>query len=43
MNNFFRVFHPLGSSANDVTVDSWWHHNDQKIVVQACEKLYLTL
>ena len=37
------VSHSLGlCSADDVTIDCWWRHNDQTIVTQAREKWHLT-
>ena len=36
------VSHPLGlRSADDVTIDCWWHHNDQIIMTRTREKYYL--
>ena len=29
-------------SFDDVTMDWWWHHNDQTIVMRSCEQWYLT-
>ena len=37
------VSHPLGfRAADNVAIDSWWHHNDQIIVTRSHEKWYLS-